>query len=129
MPAAADDDVVVYRDPERFGGCHDFLGDGDIRLGRGRIARGVVVHQDQRRGAKLQGSLDHLTDVDRGVIDRAALLLFVGDQRVFAVEKKDVELLDLAVGNLGSAIIDQSGRTVSRKNRAVFWSKSPNHRA
>ena len=95
MPAAADDDVVVHRDAEWFCGVDDVLGDRDVRLRRGRVAGRVVVHQDQRRGAQFQGALDDLTGVDRGVIDRAALLLLVGDQRVLAVEKEEVELPEL----------------------------------
>ena len=67
----------------------------------------MVVHEDQRRRAQLQGALDDFAGVDGRVIDRAALLLFVRDQRVLAVEEQQMELLDLAVGDVGAAIIDQ----------------------
>ncbi len=65
---------------------------GDVGLGRGRVARGVVTHQDQRRRAQLQRAFDHLAGVDRRVVDGAALLLFVGDQPVLAVEEEQVKL-------------------------------------
>jgi hypothetical protein len=91
MPAAADDDVVVDGNAERFGGVDDLLGDRDIGLGRRRVTRRVIVHQDQRRGAKLQRPFDHLAGIDRRVIDRAALLLLVGDQRILAVEEEEVK--------------------------------------
>jgi hypothetical protein len=91
MPATADDDVVVHGDAERLGGADDVLGDGDVGLRGGRVARGVVVHQDERRGAQLQRALDHLAGIDRRVVDSAALLLLMRDQRVLAVEEEEVE--------------------------------------
>jgi hypothetical protein len=39
MSAAADDDMIVHCDPERLGGGDDLLGDGDIGLRWGRVAR------------------------------------------------------------------------------------------
>src|SRR6516225_12190603 len=48
VPAAAEDQVVVHGHAERRGGSDDVLGDRDVRLGGGRVARGMVVHQDQR---------------------------------------------------------------------------------
>ena len=56
MAVAADDDVVVQYHAERGGGFLDILGHGDVGLRRGRIARGMIVHQDQRRGARLTTS-------------------------------------------------------------------------
>ncbi len=41
------------------------------------------------------------------MVDRAALLALMLDQHVLAVEKQDVEFLDLVVRDLGVAIIDQ----------------------
>ena len=46
MPASADDDVVVHGDAERRCDIDDRLGHLDIGLRRGRIAGGMVVHQD-----------------------------------------------------------------------------------
>ena len=107
MPAAADDDVIVHGDAERLAGADDLPSDGDVGLGRGGVARGMVVHEDQRRCAELQRAFDDLAGVDRRVVDRAALLLLVLEQRVLAVEEEDVELLDLAVGDIRPAVIDQ----------------------
>src|SRR3984957_17844657 len=95
MPTAADDDVVVYSDAERLRGIDDVLGDGDVSFGWGRVARRVVVHQDQRGGAQLQRALDDLAGIDRRMVDRAALLLLVGDQRVLAVEEQEMEFPEL----------------------------------
>jgi hypothetical protein len=65
------------------------------------------VHQDHCRGAEIEGALDDLARVNRCVVDRAALLALMFDQRVLAVEKQDVELLDRVVRDLGVAVVDQ----------------------
>jgi hypothetical protein len=69
VAVAGDDQVVVQDDPERGGGLLDVLGHRDVGFGRGRVARGVVVHQDQYGGAELERALDNLARVDRGVVD------------------------------------------------------------
>ena len=65
------------------------------------------MHQDQGRRLQLERALDDLAGIDRRVVDRTALLPFVPDQHVLAVEKQDVELLDLAMGDMRGAVIDQ----------------------
>src|SRR5439155_19030967 len=107
MAVAPDDDMVVQYHAERGRCSFDVLGYGDVGLRRGWVARGVVVHQDQCRGAEIERALDDLARVDRRMVDRAALLALVFDQYVLAVEEQDVELLDLVVRDMGIAIIDQ----------------------
>src|ERR1700736_3009242 len=107
VPSAADDQVIVHGHAERLGGFDDIFGDGDVRLGRSRVARGVVVHQDHRRGLEFERPLDHFARIDRCVIDRSALLLLVLDQYVLSIKEQDVELLDLAVGDVRRAVIDE----------------------
>ena len=48
MPVLADDDVIVHGYPERAGDVDDRLCHVDIRLRGRRIARGVVMHQQDR---------------------------------------------------------------------------------
>jgi hypothetical protein len=50
VPLAADHQVVVDGDAERFGGLADLLRHLDVLARRLEIARGVVVQQDQRGG-------------------------------------------------------------------------------
>src|SRR6516162_3147851 len=128
VPAAADDQVVVHGHAERRGGSDDVLGDGDVRLGGGRVARGMVVHQDQRRGLELECALDHLARIDRRVVDRPALLLLVLDQYVFAVEEEDVELLDLAMRDVRCAIIDQLVPRAEHRPLVQFRPHQPKRR-
>ena len=74
MPTATDDHVVVHHHAERGRGFFDVLGYRDVGLRRGRVARGVIVHQDQGCGAEIKCALDDLARVDRRVVDGAALL-------------------------------------------------------
>src|SRR5882757_8217868 len=84
VAVAPDDQMVVQDHAECRRGFFDVLGYSDVGLGRGRVAGGVVVQQDQRRGAEIERALDDLARVDRGVVDRAALLALVLDQHVLA---------------------------------------------
>jgi len=92
MAAAADDQMVVHGDTDRRRCLDDIAGDSDVGLRWRRVAGRVVVHQDQRRRVQFKRPLDDLARIDRGVIDRAALLPLVFDQRVLAVEKQQVKL-------------------------------------
>ncbi len=93
MSVLADDDVVVHRDPERRGNLNDLPRHLNISRGRRRIAGGVIVHQNDRSGRKLQRAFDKLTRVNGRMIDGAFLLYLVGDQVVALVEKQDEKLL------------------------------------
>ena len=71
------------------------------------IARRVVMREDQGGSAEFERALDHLARIDRGVVDGAALLHFVGDQPVFLVEEQYAELLDVLERHGRAAVIDQ----------------------
>ena len=74
MALPADDDVVVDGDPERRGDRDDVERHLHVlRRGR-RIARGMVVHQDDRGGGEFERALDDLARIDRRVIDSARAL-------------------------------------------------------
>ena len=94
LRSGPDDDVVMQRQAEVFAALLDLLGHAEIGLRRGRIARGVVVDQDQRTGVQHQGPLDHFTRVDRDVVHRADRHLLIRDDAVFAIKVEDMEPLD-----------------------------------
>ena len=50
-------------------------------------------------------ALDDLARIQHNLVDRALLLLLVGDQRVVAVEKEHAKVLGLLVAQLGRAVI------------------------
>jgi hypothetical protein len=90
----ADDDVVVQRQAEILAPLLDLLGHAEIGFRWGRIARGMVVDQDQGAGVQHQRPLDHLARIDRDVIDRAGREKLIRDDAVLAVEVEDVKALD-----------------------------------
>ena len=51
------------------------------------------MHQYQRRGAEIQGALNHLANIDRGMVNGAFLLNFIGYQHIFPIKKQNPELL------------------------------------
>jgi hypothetical protein len=53
-------------------------------------------------------ALDHLARIDRGVIDSAGLLYFVGDERIALVEKQHPELLAIGKTLRGAAIVEHA---------------------
>ena len=107
MPALADDEVVMHLDAERFCRLDDLLRHLDIGAGRRRVAGGVIVDQDQRRGIEFEGAFHHFARIDGCVVDRAFLLHFVRDQMVLAVEKQDAELFGRIVRHRSGAIFEQ----------------------
>ena len=80
---------------------------GDVGLGGRGITAGLIVHQDQGRGALFQGALDDLAGIDRGMIDSALRLHLIGDQDILAVEIQHPEFLSWRAGHGRHAIIDQ----------------------
>lgn len=89
------------------GGLGHLAGHFDVGARRRRIARRVVVDQDQGTGAQVQGALDHLARIDRGVIDGAALLHLVGDQHILAVEEEQPHLFRVFVLHRHLEIVQQ----------------------
>lgn len=102
-----DDEMVVDRDPDRLRSPGDVQRDSDIGARRHRIAPGMVMGEDHGRSAKLQGALDHFSDVDRRVIDGALPLPFMLQQSVLAVEEENMKLLDGAVRDVGRAVVEE----------------------
>src|SRR5271169_2131282 len=94
VPVAADNDVVVQYHAERGGSLLDIFGHGDVGRGWGRIARGMIVHEDQRRGTELERAFDDLPGIDRRVVNGSALLALILDPNPVgdAIKSKAKEL-------------------------------------
>jgi len=73
------------------------------------------VNKDQRACVQFQRPLDHLTRVDRDMVDGAAGLRLIRDQHVLAVQKQHAKLLDLAMRHGGVAIVQK--RVPGSQNR------------
>ena len=99
--------MIVHDDPQQPPGLGDAVGHLDIgAAGFGR-AGGVIVDEDDCACAKVQRPADHLTRVDRGFIDRAFALNFVGNQAVAGIEKQHTDPLDGQVRHVDGQVIDQ----------------------
>jgi hypothetical protein len=97
----------MQRDGEHGGGFLHHPRHLDVGPARARVARGVVVAEDQGGGVHLQRALDHLARIDGRVVHRAARLRLVGDQAVLAVEVEDAEHLRLLPRHGGGEVFDQ----------------------
>ena len=102
MAFTANDNMVVNGDAEGCGACDDLLRHVDVGTRRRRVARRVVVHENDCRCRQLQRALHHLAHVDRGMVDGAVALHLVGDEAVALVEKQDAELLTVLVALRGA---------------------------
>ena len=88
MPVTADDDVVVQGDAKRPCDLHDRACHRDIGGRGGRVARGMIVHEDQRRGTELERAFDDLPGIDRRVVNGSALLSLILDQHILAIKDR-----------------------------------------
>jgi len=69
----------------------------------------MIVNQDDRRRRQLQRPLDDLARIDGRVVDGAARLLLVGDERVLAVEEQHAERFVRRPRHGRGAVIDERG--------------------
>jgi len=99
---AADNNVVMHRDPQRSRRCDDLLRHVNVPAGGGGVAGRVIVHQHNRRRRQLQRALYDLAGVNGRVIDGALLLHLIRDELVLLVEEQDPELLTVLIA-LGRA--------------------------
>src|SRR5689334_25431981 len=98
MTAAADDEMIVNRNVQGFCGVGDFARHVDVGAAGRRVAARMIVHQNYRRSAELERTVDDLARIDGRMIDRAARQHFVGDEYVLAIEEEDSKLLPGAAG-------------------------------
>lgn len=107
MGPRADDDVIVKRDAERLAGIGEFACQGDILAARARVARRMVVNQQQRRGVEVDRPADDLADIDRRLVDRSLADQLVADQHVLGVEIEAADALYGQVPHVGLEIVEQ----------------------
>ena len=59
----------------------------------------MVVDEDDGCGRKIERTFNDFTRIDRRVIDRAALLDLIGNQRIALVEEENSELFTRFIGH------------------------------
>src|SRR5262249_47012013 len=108
MPVLADDEMIVNRYAEWARHRDDCFPHLNVGLGWRRIARWMIVHQDDGAGRQFERALDHLARIDRRVIDGAGLLHFIGDELIALIEKQYSELLAVGEALSGAAIVEHA---------------------
>lgn len=123
MTFALNDEVIVHGGPQGLGDRHDVLRQTNVRGGRCRIARGVIMDEDDRRRGEFEGAAHDFTRINRRVIDRAATLHLIGDRAIALVEEKNAEFLALGQRYGGAAIIEniaERGKLLAATQRAAY---------
>ena len=105
MTRFADDDVVMHGNAQRVRHRDDLLRHRNVGVRRRRIARRMIVHEDDGGRRQLQRALDHFARINRSMIDGADLLHFVGDELIALVEKQYAQLLPVGKSLRGAAIV------------------------
>jgi hypothetical protein len=91
VTALADDDVVVDPQAQEPPALHELAREVDVLLRRRRVARGVVVDQDQVGRRLEDGRAEDLARVDDGGREAALRDLDVPQEPVLAVEERDLK--------------------------------------
>ena len=101
---APDDNVVHHGDPQEITCLGRFFREVHIGVGRGRVAGGVVMNQDDRFGASSHRLAEAVGEPDDGRV--AAALIDEGhtEHVVLHVEHDDAELLLRQVDQFGTEI-------------------------
>src|SRR6185312_3394475 len=107
VAAAADHDMVVDGDADRLKRLRHRARHVDIRLRRRRVARWMIVNQYDSRGAERQRALYYFARIYRRMIDGAALLRLIGDERVLLVEKEQAELFHRGIAGGDRDVVEQ----------------------
>ena len=97
----------MQRDVERVCRLYDLIGHGDVRVAGCWVPGGVVVHEDQCRCIEIQCPFHHLSRVDWDMVDGAAALGLIRDQRVLGVEVEHSELFCISVCHDRVTVIQQ----------------------
>ena len=80
--------MVVDGDVEQLAGFDETFGDSDVFTARRRVAAGVIVREDHRRGRMRDGFLEHFPRLDEAGVDRADGDAADADEPVLGVEQK-----------------------------------------
>lgn len=88
----ANDDMIVNRQVDFFGGFDESLRGLDIDFARFWISRRMVMRDDQGGRIEDEGPFQYFTRVDGGRGDRTSTDDFIADQAVLAVQKQHAHL-------------------------------------
>lgn len=90
---------------------------------RGGIARGMIMGQHDRRGAKIEGAFENWPYVDRRFGNASAAHQFVTDESQSRVQKQHAHLFNLRVRSDDRQVIDQPSHVVEHQWLVRRWPK------
>lgn len=105
----------MNRDTERFAGTHDAARRLDVGGARPGIAGGMVVDEDERGGAVLEGAAHDLARVDRRFADAAFGSQLLVNEAIRTVEEEDAQPLPFLVRHVEEEIVEQRLRIAQRR--------------
>ena len=79
--------MVVGCDFRVTSGFHQVADQADVLLAWRRVARRMIVDEDDRGRAELRRARHHLADVDEGLVDAPGSHSLMGQQHVLGVEE------------------------------------------
>ena len=97
--------MVEDVDLQQLPGADEVAGDGEVGLGGGGVAAGVVVDEDERGGVGGDGGAEDLAGVDEGGVEDAGGDALGADEAAAGVEQDDVEFLDLLAAKLVAQMV------------------------
>jgi hypothetical protein len=107
MPLRADDDMIVHADPQFSAGIGNVSGEGDIRPAGLRVARRMIVDEDDGCAPQINRTANDFADMDHGLINRSFGHHFVSDQHVFGIKMKNAHPLNGEMRHIDPQIIQQ----------------------
>ena len=105
--AARDHQMVVQCNVKALRQIAQLMGHFNIGARRRRVARGVIMGNDEGGGVQFQRPFDDLAWIDRRMVDRASAHLFIGDDIVLFIQKNNMKFFDFVFRHFGAAISEQ----------------------
>src|SRR5690242_7668018 len=93
LPRATNHEVVEDVDAEKITCSSRFSGKANILGARRRIARGMVVDQEDRRGSQANGVAKAIGETDHRSVQPTLVDEAVGDDAVLAIQANHSQLL------------------------------------
>lgn len=93
MATARDHNVIEQGDPHAAGGSGDTLREVDILSARTCVAAGVIVDEDERRRAHVDGDPNHITRQQRAAVLASLGDTVAGEKAIAGVQGEEPDLL------------------------------------
>ena len=87
--------MVEHFDFQELAGAHEVAGDGNVGFGRGGVAAGVIVNENDGRGIGGHGVAKDVARVDDGGVKRAVGEMHFPNKPAPRVHEDGIKMFDL----------------------------------